>query len=472
MAVVTWLHLSDLHFKSGAEFEEFNREIVLEILWDDIKNQIAKGLKPDFIVFTGDVAYHGRRDEYGLAVRHFFDPLLETTGLSKDKLFIVPGNHDVDWDEIDPIITPGMRQLLTNRDQINEFLSPTRDRSLAFRKFNAYAEFINAYFEGALTFSDTEYFYARSVEAQGHKLDIIGLNSAWMSAYVRDDQGNVQDQGRLLIGERQLLRALKTDEKAELRIVLLHHPIGWLHETDLFEVQNRLSAECDIVLHGHWHVPQVKASHSMAGRAVYIPAGAVYAHRDYPNGYNFVQANLDSGQATVFLRRYNDTGPKGPQWIKDIQSTGEELDGVFEFGLFQDVSETALPVAPATANRILLVEDKVEWQKAIESILLPPDFDLEIASSFAKAKSKLQERFDLILVNLCLVDDSDYEGVALLDDLLEVLDEDRVPCIVLTGTATTMRGLFERYNVREIFVKGRTFNKAKFLQEVKEVVKS
>src|SRR5512136_1761631 len=100
MTQITWLHLSDLHFKSGRQFEEFNQKIVLEALWRDIERHINQGLKPDFVVFTGDAAYHGVKDEYDLAVKYFFDPILKVTGLSKDRLFLVPGNHDVNWSEI------------------------------------------------------------------------------------------------------------------------------------------------------------------------------------------------------------------------------------------------------------------------------------------------------------------------------------------------------------------------------------
>jgi predicted MPP superfamily phosphohydrolase len=339
MAIITWLHLSDLHFKSGKEFEQFNRGIVLEALWRDIGNQVAKGLKPDFITMTGDVAYHGKEGEYQLAIEQFFDPLRKVTGVPKGRLFVVPGNHDVDWDAIDPFDAAVMRVCLQGRDRTNEFLGPKHDRSQAFRKFGAYADFANANFGSGMTFSDTEYFYTRTITVQGCKLGILGLNSAWMSACVKDDQGKALDQGNLLVGECQLKEALERIQQADLRIALLHHPVDWLHDNDRFDIQNRLNAECDLVLHGHWHIPQVNVLDSIAGQAVYIPAGAIYASRDYPNGYSLVQLDLDSGQGKVYLRRYNDKGPKGPEWTKDIFSTGEDQDGIIEFGLSRKLHE-------------------------------------------------------------------------------------------------------------------------------------
>ncbi len=72
MKIVKWLHLSDLHFKSGND-EIFNRNIVLKSLWLDIKKQVQEGLQPDFIVVSGDIAYHGKKEEYQLTINNFFN---------------------------------------------------------------------------------------------------------------------------------------------------------------------------------------------------------------------------------------------------------------------------------------------------------------------------------------------------------------------------------------------------------------
>lgn len=463
MSKVTWLHLSDLHFRSGSGSEEFNREIVLRALWEDIEEQIDRGIRPDFIFFTGDVAYSGQQKEYELAQERFFKPLLEITGLSKDRLLIVPGNHDVDWGQMDPITTSGMAGFLTGQDHVNQFLDPRYDRCQAFAKFGGYEDFVNAFLDGRLDFSAREYFYTRLFEIRGRQVAVIGLNSAWMSACIRDDDGVPLDQGRLLVGERQLEGALEGTEEADLRITLLHHPTDWLAEIDRFTVEKRLGAVCHFVLHGHWHVPQVTIHRSIGGQAAYIPAGAVYAHRDYPNGYNFVEFDLNTKHVKVFLRRYNDQGPRGPEWTKDIQSTGEQLDGVFEFILVNG------DPPPERGKRILLVEDQEEWQDVIQNTLVPPDFSVQVAASLKEARAMLEATdvpFDLIIINLCLSGDDDFQGQILLDHLCDT----DTPRIVLTGKATPMRGLFDRYHVCEAFVKGKGFNWAEFCKSVNKAI--
>jgi CHAT domain-containing protein len=118
--------------------------------------------------------------------------------------------------------------------------------------------------------------------------------------------------------------------------------------------------------------------------------------------------------------------------------------------------------------KILLVENDPTWQDAIESILVPPDFQLEIAHTYRESVVKIQSLYDLVITNLCLIGDSDYLG----EELLSKLDQSHIPCIVLTGSATSMTGLLERHNVDEIFIKGRRkkFNEGKFLASIYKIV--
>lgn len=100
MIKLTWLHLSDWHQKG----KEFDRDVVRDALLKDFENRAEIALeleKIDFIVFSGDVAQNGKKEEYDEAVEQLFKPLLEKTGLQPEKLFIVPGNHDIDRSKFD-----------------------------------------------------------------------------------------------------------------------------------------------------------------------------------------------------------------------------------------------------------------------------------------------------------------------------------------------------------------------------------
>jgi predicted phosphodiesterase len=330
---LTWLHLSDLHMETG---DKFNRdEVVLKALLDDLKARIDRdGLRPDFIVFTGDVAFHGKAEEYKLAAG-FFDRLLAVTRLSPDRLFVVPGNHDVDWNSIKST-APGLADCLSGREKVNQFLDPrdVSQRRLLFHPLRSYVRFVGDNFSkysGGVSdpsFACVRFYEHKLGNGSTKKVALLGLNSAWLSGLSRDARGKVDDYGKLLVGERQVHNAITLAQDAEIRIALVHHPFEWLTEFDRVDVESRLRQSCHFILRGHMHQADFRMEANLDGETIIIPAGAAYHRREYPNGYNIVRLDLDSGKGNIYLRTYFD---RRREWIKDIGATGEELDGQLDF---------------------------------------------------------------------------------------------------------------------------------------------
>ena len=243
MDSITWLHLSDLHFQAE---DAFNRKVVLDALWQDIKERMKDGLKPDFIVFTGDVAWRGQEQEYRLAEEHFFKPLLATTGLTPKELFIVPGNHDVDRGIVAMLSSNVVAQLQT-LDAVNDFLASDGKRKMVFMSTGAYAAFIRRVFAGHWEADDPAYWYTRTFQKNGKTVALLGLNSAWLSGHFKEaDQ--VNDYGRLLVGERQVAEAVDAAKSANIKIALLHHPFEWCQEFDRNDVESWLREACHFIL--------------------------------------------------------------------------------------------------------------------------------------------------------------------------------------------------------------------------------
>jgi predicted MPP superfamily phosphohydrolase len=489
MTSITWLHLSDLHMRASEFSDALDQDIVLDNLFVDIKKQIEENeLKPDLIFFSGDIAHSGKAKEFETAAIKLFNPLLEITGVEKDKLFIVPGNHDVDWERIDPIVAAGMREELKSRRNINEFLGPRGDRRSAFRKFDDYAKFVESYFGGSFIFDDTKYFYTRRVELSGYVIGILGLNSSWMSACHKNASGRAQDKGNLLLGEIQLRQALDDTDGVDYRIVILHHPLEWLNEeVERFQIERQIEAKCNFILHGHWHDSQFYEKKSNSGDIIYIPTGALYQGVDYPNGYNLVQFDLDSKQGKIFFRRYYHDSAKGPVWMKDIVATGESKDGINDFKL-ADVEKDHITTLlsdpnkvstekrfspPNRKKKILFAENRPLWQQLVKKIL-QPDFEIDIATSYEDAKTKLNDTYSTVIINLCLETDSDFLGEEILQNINCMPKP--IPCIVLTGSHLPLRGILDRYSfLREVVTKGmengENFQYLQFLRIVKEVIR-
>ena len=90
MNQLTWIHLSDWHQKG----KDFDRDVVRDRLINDInkKKEISPDLaKIDFVVFSADVAFSGKAEEYEAAMNEFFTPILQATEVPKHLLLIVPG---------------------------------------------------------------------------------------------------------------------------------------------------------------------------------------------------------------------------------------------------------------------------------------------------------------------------------------------------------------------------------------------
>jgi len=335
---ITWLHLSDLHQRRSNNDQNRihiqNANVVLDSLLGDIEELIAnKHLPPDFIVFSGDVAQSGHPDEYELTAR-FFNKLLATTGLERDRLFVVPGNHDVDRGGISPEIAEGCLATLTRRDNVTRFLGPGyRTRFVAWAKFEGYQQFVADYFDGALPFDAENYFYVRTLTIRGVQVAILGLNSAWMSGYYRDKEDSYSDRGHLLVGAAQARGALddpKT-QNADVRIALMHHPLDWLQEFDCEEVQPLLYGGCEFVLHGHQHRQVIAGLQTPDNSTLVFAAGACYNRREQPNLYNIVQFDLAGRSGIATLRRYSDVG--SGFWAADTLTYRNAPNGEYRFRL-------------------------------------------------------------------------------------------------------------------------------------------
>src|SRR5258708_6677063 len=110
----TWLHISDFHIRAG---DPYDRDVVLRALVQSVE---ARPEKPSVIFATGDIAHSGKPAEYEIATQ-FFDKLLVAAHLDRDRLFVIPGNHDVDREE-----AAGLARTLETREQSDAYFAKKR----------------------------------------------------------------------------------------------------------------------------------------------------------------------------------------------------------------------------------------------------------------------------------------------------------------------------------------------------------
>jgi len=265
-------------------------------------------------------------------MQQFFNPVMTAAGVvlhpdDNKTIFLVPGNHDIDWTQITNTSTNSPIDIHNESDfvdKLNNYLRQHLERSQILQPFSAYSDFVFEYFrrDEKGQNQSAAYSYAKRLQLAGKTVAIVGLNSAILSGRNRVNPGQVHDYGYLALAQKQIDDILTEISGADIKIALMHHPLSWLVERDRVVVQGLLSENFHFILHGHEHMPRVDVMNSTLGNHVVIPAGSSYAGRysdnpRYINAYNFVHLDFDSNLATVYLRRWDDIHSR---WGEDTGS--------------------------------------------------------------------------------------------------------------------------------------------------------
>jgi hypothetical protein len=332
MSGITWLHLSDWHQRG----QDFDRKVVRDALMKDSSNR-AK-ISPDladinFTFVTGDIAFSGKPSEYAAAVEHLFGPLMKAWGVGDEgwgRLYVVPGNHDMDRGEVEKLPSEFPKSL-TRPGDLQSLLEVGWKREAMLAPFAHYHDFVRERFgdKAKSWLGHPACSYLKRVSEAGKKVAIVGLNTALFSSRNKGAAGEVLDYGFLAVGESQLYDVINRLDADDLVIALMHHPLNWLVDFDRDTSEERLCRSCHFVLHGHQHLPRVSVHQGTLGDMVVIPGGASYDRRQaenprYTNSYNFVHLDFDTGQGTVYLRRWSE---QQGAWMEDNE--------VYKGGRFQ-----------------------------------------------------------------------------------------------------------------------------------------
>jgi predicted MPP superfamily phosphohydrolase len=140
MSEITILHLSDIHFRKKKDDQDItSRKNVQQKLIRAVQEHSEVNKPPDVVAITGDIAFSGKKPEYDEALE-LFGNLKDI--LQKDTQYLaVPGNHDVDRDQVDKFAS--LYNVVKDK-QVDEFLRQTDQvKRKIFIKFKAYRKFLH-----------------------------------------------------------------------------------------------------------------------------------------------------------------------------------------------------------------------------------------------------------------------------------------------------------------------------------------
>ncbi len=322
-----FLHISDLHARGPRENEPWRRRRVLGPAWkrhlDTIQEEEGA---VDLVFFTGDAAQSGKPDEFAEAAE-FLESVRDILHLDADRVFTVPGNHDIDrsiaasaWERI-RMHAAAKPDLLGVSRWMNEIGRAPLGfdeswRVAVLERGQAYRDWVRDTLKRPeLAPAGLGYRVTVNLPGWAIPVHIVGLDTGWLC-------GDNADAGRLLVTENQVGR-LATDDHGEplggLRIALMHHP---LHELADGGAAKRLLADSvDLVLRGHLHQTEIQEILDPDRRLREIAAGSLYEGGladTYGNSCRFVRMELDSqGRPVEAMVRIRSFSPRGGHWFDD-----------------------------------------------------------------------------------------------------------------------------------------------------------
>ena len=309
-----WLHISDLFVRQ------------MQPRWSAPIRCICEQATPfanlDAIFVTGNVTAGGKPDEYDEA-SEILKKMAALAGLTHDRVYVVPGDHDVDRSAIRP------RHQFTVADDVNDIEALFGDsivRRLLEEKFAGFHKLADNKFSS--WHGGRHPLTAQSIDhgdaAEAAQLGIIGLNTAWLSG---GPEHSESEKGRLLVGQSFVATALEDlAAKTDAVFVLMHHPIGWLRAIERDSMAAAIKKAGAVVLTGHrsngiaadW---RAVSPPRQEGSAVYASAGHLYDTEALGQWVNVGQWDIETGGVSIDPWAFNGS----TQCFERVETTGEAL---------------------------------------------------------------------------------------------------------------------------------------------------
>jgi hypothetical protein len=201
----------------------------------------------------------------------------------------------------------GARHILKSENEIDSFLGDKEEVATLLQRQDNYYLFQEAYLAGQTRrWTPDGLSYVSELNLHDLRIAIVGFNTAWLA------EGGIEDHGKLLIGERQVIDALRIVDEIDPHIVVAmgHHPFQVLNEFDRRAVQWRIEQRCGFYHCGHLHDPDSRDVMRTGGHCLIVAAGAAFDSRHTHNAYSVVSLDVMQAQRRMKTVQYKPTDGK------------------------------------------------------------------------------------------------------------------------------------------------------------------
>lgn len=285
----------------------YDRQQVIDAFLKDVEAYCTNFLTIDMVIISGDlVDAASEPDVYFHLYDNFISPLSKVTRCDERRIFLCPGNHDVQQDIVKErhVEQTALLEDLNNSNSLNAAYQNGSISEFASSRFSHFLEFS----EFCANLSPTYVDNIVSVQSERSlAVDVICLNTAWSSWAGLTQFGS--DEKNLLMPAHALHRAMDHCHDDHLKLLVTHHPTSWLSsfcERDLLAVLRNFDKRLFFHFFGHMHEVQPQQLSSLHGRWLSAQSGALYSARDRYNGYSVICLDLEDPHPVISYRSYFD----------------------------------------------------------------------------------------------------------------------------------------------------------------------
>ena len=317
MSKIRCLHLSDIHYKVN----NYKTERLRQALLDKIK-QFGKNYYK-YLFITGDFLYCYEEAGDFKEVSKYIEKILQVSGIKKEFVFLVPGNHDIERSKLRSIIISGVKNDKTSSiyktvdeldDNVYKQLIQGQEKFIMF-----YNNFLNRDYN----INDLHYL----IETED--MNILGINTCLIS-------GMNGEEGELSIGLKKLWKCISKLNKVsnKYNIVILHHSLECINAEEREEIEKLLfDYNFDIVLCGHTHKSKFDEI-KMGSDVIRIACSGAVANDEYSD-VNFIDIEIENGKTNILYYKWANNLS---EWRRDVTSSRSADDlGIITFNTNKDI---------------------------------------------------------------------------------------------------------------------------------------
>lgn len=292
------LHLSDIHF--GRNNPEYGlpgpfakHDQILNELIDKIAG-FEEVLRPNHILFTGDIAWMGKESEFHEAII-WFKKLLKACHLTGKDISFCVGNHDID-------LSVNYLQEELTKDNIQEMDDLYRYENIVkmepyLYNYNKFCEQIGMEPYIYPVHGKKHYSYSigyKDIKFQNGKyIRLVSMNTALMMTQkqIPEDQ--------MWMGQNQILSLIRygilpADQKIWYTIALFHHPDRFLHPSEINTYNGRIATlpillrTANLLVCGHSESCGKPRTNKQLGGGIILSGGAAYYNDTHINAFSMI----------------------------------------------------------------------------------------------------------------------------------------------------------------------------------------